>query len=177
MRFYTINRARLSTEYFKNPEERALALNRVNIILTNNRDNEKQTQTPESIVTCYDLERVACGKDAFVYIYNGKPIPKYCLIDCILAYIKANVLSQGFVLIGLPQEELMMLEERLANKHYPPYGSYDYMKNKILSIMVPHKGPELGDEGKYKTSFSSYIFVRHRKTIIIILHLFYTCST
>lgn len=135
----------------------------MNIKSPNNFDETKQTQTPEKIVKHYNSERTECGKIAFVHIYNGKPIPKYCLIDCVLAYIKTNITRQGFVLIGFPREELMIIEERLAKKHYPPYGSYAYMKNKILSIMVPFKGPDLGNEGRYRTSLSNYLNVTYNK--------------
>ncbi|VVC27324.1 Hypothetical protein CINCED_3A004966 [Cinara cedri] len=139
---------------FKNAIEHSLNMN---IKTLNDFDQTKQTQTPEKIIKHYDSERIQCGKIVFVNIYNGKPIPKYCLIDCVLAYMKSNIMLQGFVLIGFPREELMIIEERLAKKHYPPYGSYAYMKNNILSIMVPFKGPDLGDEGRYRTSLSNYL--------------------
>jgi len=121
----------------------------------------KQTQTFEDIDIIYGLEQIECGKNAFINIYNGKPLAKECLIDCVLCYIKQKNTYGGCVLVGFLREEIKILEERLAQKHFPPYGSHSHMKNENLTILVPFKGPDLGDEGRYKSSFSSYLKVRY----------------
>lgn len=119
----------------------------------------KQTQTLK-IINKYKSERIECGKIVFSYIYNGKSLPNHYLIDCILCYIKENNMNGGSVLIGLLREEIMILEERLAKKHSPPFGSYNFTNNKKFTILVECKGPDLGDDGRYKSSFTSYLKVR-----------------
>lgn len=88
----------------------------------------------------------------------------------------------GCVLVGYPnkQEELMVLEEKLAEKHYPPYGSYNYIKNQNLTLLVPFKSPNLGGKRRYKSSLTSYLKVRILfysmlllKTVIVIFHRYY----
>lgn len=123
--------------------------------------NSKQTQTPENIDICYDSERVECGKKAFVNIYKGKSVPKHYLVDCALCYIRENDTRAGCVLVGFLREEIAIIEQRLAKKRYPPYGPHWYAKNENPSVLVPFKGVETGDEGRYASSFHSYLKVRH----------------
>lgn len=126
-----------------------------------NRGQSKQTQTPQNINTNYELERIICGKNAFITIYKGEPLPKYFLIDCVLCFIKENNMDGGWVILGLSREEIMILEERLAKqKHFPPFGSYSQVKNKTPTILVPFKGPNYGDKGKYLSSLTSYLKVK-----------------
>lgn len=107
------------------------------------------------------MERIECGKTAFINIYMGKPLPKHYLIDCVLCYIKNKTKQGGCVLVGFEREEIMIFEERLAKKHFPPFGSYSHMKNKIDSILIPFKEPDLSDKGRYRSSFTSYLTVRY----------------
>lgn len=66
----------------------------------------------------------------------------------------------GWVIFGLQREEIMILEERLAKqKHFPPFGLYSHMKNINPTILVPYKGPNYGDKGKYLSSLTSYLKV------------------
>lgn len=123
--------------------------------------NSKQTQTPENIGTNYDSERVECGKKVFVNIYKGKSVPKYDLVDCALCYIRENDTHAGCVLVGFLREEIAIVEQRLAEKRYPPYGPHWYAKNKNLSVLVPFEGVGTDDEGRYASSFHSYLKVRH----------------
>lgn len=123
--------------------------------------NSKQTQTPENIGINYDSERVECGKKVFVNIYKGKPVPKHYLVDCALCYIRENDTRAGCVLVGFLREEIAIVEQRLAEKRYPPYGTYWYTKNENLSVLVPFEGVDTDDEGRYASSFHSYLKVRH----------------
>lgn len=68
-------------------------------------------------------------------------------------------MSGGCVLIEFSREEIMIFEERLGFKHFPPFGSYESMLRKNITILVPFKGPDLGDIGRYKTSLTSYLKV------------------
>lgn len=95
------------------------------------------------------------GKKGFNYIYKGKRLPDHNLIDCVLCYIIKNKMNGGCVLVGFSREEIMIFEERLARKHYPPFGSYKITKNKTLLLSL--EGPDLGDNGRYKTPLTSYL--------------------
>lgn len=119
----------------------------------------KQTQTPR-IISKYKSERIECGKIVFNYIYNGKPLPNHYLIDCVLCFIKENNMNGGCVLIGFLREEIMIFEERLAKKHVPPFGSYSFTNNNIFTILVECKGSNSGEDGRYKSSLTSYLKVR-----------------
>lgn len=93
-------------------------------------------------------------------MYKGESLPKHFLIDCVLCYIKKKKMQGGCVLIGFEREEIMIFEERIAKKHFPPFGSYSYMKNKDLTILVPFQAYDLGERGRYSSSFTSYLSVR-----------------
>lgn len=67
----------------------------------------------------------------------------------------------GCVLIGFLREEILIFEERLAKKHFPPFGSYSFTKNNNFTILVQCTGADLVDEGRYKSSLTSYLKVRH----------------
>jgi len=67
----------------------------------------------------------------------------------------------GCVLVGFQREEVMIFEERLAKKNYPPFGSYSDINNKYLTTLISNKRPNTGDVGMYKSSISSYLKVRH----------------
>lgn len=95
----------------------------------------------------------------FEKIYNGEILPKHHLVDCVLCYIKEKKVDDGFVLIGFSREEMIILEERIARKLYPPFGSNNSISNKNVTIIVPFKGPDLSDEGRYKSSFTSCLKV------------------
>jgi len=123
--------------------------------------DSKQTQTLGNINIDCESERIECGKYVFINIYKGKPIPKHYLIDCVLCYMKNNNASGGCVLMGFSREEIMIFEGRLAKKHFPPFGSYQRMEKTILTILVPFKGPDLGEKGRYMSSFTCYLKVRH----------------
>lgn len=99
-----------------------------------------------------------CGRIAFFYIYKGKLLPNHNLIDCVLNLIKTKKMPGGCVLVGFSREEIMIFEERLAGKHYPPFGSYKNTKHK--TSLIPLVGPDFGDNGRYKTSLTSYLKVR-----------------
>lgn len=119
----------------------------------------KQTQTPEIIHEHYESERVQCGKRAFVNIYRGKPLPKHQLIDCVLCYIKDKRMPGGFVLVEFPREDVMIFEGRLAYRHLPPFGAYELIRDKQPTVLVPFKGPDLGDKGRYRSSLTGYLKV------------------
>lgn len=95
----------------------------------------------------------------FDKIYKGKTLPKHYLIDCVLCYIKEKKMDEGFVIIGFSREEIMILEERIARKLYPPFGSNNSVSDKKVTIIVPFKGPGLSDEGRYASSFTSCLKV------------------
>lgn len=126
---------------------------------SNENEQSKQTQTPEKIDKYYEMERIKCGEKVFIHIHRNRPLPKHILIDCVLSYIKDKHMSGGCVLIEFSREEIMIFEERLAFKHLPPFGSHESMSQKNLTIMVPFKGPDLGDIGRYKTSLTSFLKV------------------
>jgi len=120
----------------------------------------KQTQKPREN---YKLSRIECGKIVFTNIYKGKPIQKHHLIDCVLCYINEKNMVGGCVLVGFQREEIMIFEERLAKKNYPPFGSYSDIKNKYLTTLVSNKRPE--GFGMYQSSISSYLKVRRLYSI------------
>lgn len=101
-------------------------------------------------------------------MYKGESLPKHFLIDCVLCYIKKKKMQGGCVLIGFEREEIMIFEERIAKKHFPPFGSYSYMKNKDLTILVPFQAYDLGERGRYSSSFTSYLSVRYYFVNIIV---------
>lgn len=106
-------------------------------------------------------ELVECGKTAFLNIYRGTPLPKHCLIDCVLYFIKAKKMPRGCVFIEFSKEDIMILEERLSNKHSPPFGSHGFMKDISPTILAPFKGPDLVGVGRYASSFTIFLKVRY----------------
>lgn len=134
-------------------------LNNLKVISSNENRQSQQTQTPEKNDKYYKSERIKCGEKVFVNIYRNKPIPRHSLIDCVFSYIKDKQMSGGCVLLEFPKEEIMMFEERLAFQHLPPFGSYDSMSEKNITILVTYKGPDIGDMGRYNTSLTSYLKV------------------
>lgn len=144
---------------FKSDNMQESKVKNFDVTSSNENGQSIQTQTPEKIDKYYEFERIKCGEKVFVNIYTNKPLPKHTLIDCVLSYIKDKHMPGGCVLIGFPREEIMIFEERLAFKHIPPFGSYESISEKNITILVPFKGPDLGDTGRYKTSLTSYLKV------------------
>ncbi|XP_025198187.1 uncharacterized protein LOC112596641 [Melanaphis sacchari] len=126
-----------------------------NPTLLNEVQKSKQTQTNWKFEKYHEL--VECGKTAYLHIYRGKPLPKYCLIDCVLYYIKAKKVLGGCVFIGFSKENIITLEERLSNRNSPPFGTHDFMKDINPTILAPFKGPDLVGIGRYETSFTRYL--------------------
>jgi len=129
-------------------------------MILNGVDTSKQTQTSWNIEKFQEL--VECGETAFLHIYRGKPLPKHCLIDCVLYYIKAKQLSGGCVFIEFLKEDIKTLEERLSNRNSPPFGAHRFMKDIKPTILAPFKGPDLVGIGRYGTSFTRYLKVRYQ---------------
>ncbi|XP_050527816.1 uncharacterized protein LOC126897912, partial [Daktulosphaira vitifoliae] len=120
----------------------------------------KQTQTAKIEYDQFVGKACAeCGINAFLSIYKGKLLQKHHLVDCILCFIKEKCLTFGAVLVGYPHtaDEIMLIEERLANKISPPVGLLEYMKKLNLTVTVQFKDSELGDSGCYRSSLTKII--------------------
>ncbi|XP_022183115.1 uncharacterized protein LOC111042724 [Myzus persicae] len=123
--------------------------------IPNEAETSKQTQTSRKFENYQEL--VECGETAFLHIYKGKPLPKHCLIDCVLYYIKAKKVPEGYVFIEFSKEDIITLEERLSNRNSPPFGTHKFMKDLKPIILAPFKGPDLVGIGRYETSFTRYL--------------------
>lgn len=128
-------------------------------MILNETVTSKQTQTSRQFEKYQEL--LECGETAFLHIYTGKPLPKSCLIDCVLYYIKTKKRPGGCVFIDFLKEDIITLEERLSNRNSPPFGTHRFMKDIQPIILAPFKGPDLVGVGRYETSFTRYLKVRY----------------
>ncbi|XP_015363135.1 PREDICTED: uncharacterized protein LOC107161292 [Diuraphis noxia] len=126
-----------------------------NPMILNETITSKQTQTSRQFEKYQEL--LECGEIAFLHIYTGKPLPKSCLIDCVLYYIKTKKRSGGCVFMDFLKEDIITLEERLSNRNSPPFGTHKFMKDIQPIILAPFKGPDLVGVGRYGTSFTRYL--------------------
>jgi len=131
--------------------------------VNNTRDTTGASKQTQKQKDQYTSVRVECGKTVFKNVYAGKPIPIHELIDCALCYVSdnANAAGGGCVLAGFQREEIMLFEERLAKKNFPPFGAYsDVSHVKYVTTLISNRLPDISDHGMYKSSISSYLKAR-----------------